>query len=869
MSNFDLSQYNWQTKILWCALGILSLPALGFAVFGAFSFSLSQFATLCVALFISALVNQHKLRIPGTKINLSVKEFFIFWATIWLGVPGAVFLATGSALARFYVTEKDTKHFLFSVFSNIDSAFVSATAFYLILGSLAGFEGNIVADKEVNFLSVIFAVGISAAIHYVFGSLIYSLYLKFESEDSILKLGRKNFAKITLVGISVVATTVILHFSFVHFGLAFGLFLLPLSIIGHLAYRIYIHRLAQKTREISEASRIHMATVEALATAIDARDQVGMGHVRRTQIYAIGIGKILGLSEDDINALRTGALLHDIGKLAVPDHILNKPGRLTPAEMEKTKIHAPVGASILEKVGFPYPVVPTVKYHHEAWDGSGYPEGLQGNEIPLTARILAVSDAYDALRGARPYRSAVSREEARKILLNGAGSQFDPKIVDVFLRNLRKFEIEVDAQGLSYVFDADDKGIGVLNLENSADQSYVEQIKRANREVFTLYELARIFSSSLNLHDTLSLFIKKISEFVPFDTCAIYLLDEKSEEAVAVYAEGKNSKELKNKRVKIGEGATGYVLKKRQSVQNINPGLDFSFSQLEFAQEYASMAALPLITTEKLIGAVSLYSCAIDTYEEEHLRLLETVSRIAADAIFKSLQHAETETRALTDPMTGLPNARSLQMQYEKEVARASRKGSSFQVLMLDLDGFKAVNDTYGHKAGDALLKGIAKAMREQLRDYDFLARYAGDEFVAIIPETDKNAIKELCQRIEKSVIDFKLQINEVEFARVGVSLGVASYPQSGESFDQVVIAADKAMYAVKAVRKQKHKMVETLPSPVTLNDIEPLEIYRPIPMIEKHLMHQLTEDDLVSETPDESFIVEVDESHIISSAIN
>lgn len=868
MKNFDLSQYKLQTKILWWTLGILSLPALGFAVFGALSFSLSQFATLGTALFVSALINQHRLRIPGTKTNLSVKEFFIFWATLWLGVPGAVFLAAGSVAARFYVTEKDSKHFVFLVFANINTAFVSATVLYFILNQLAGFEGKIVADNPINVLYLIPAISTSAAIHYIFNSLLYSLFLKFESEDSILKLGRENFAKITVVCISVIVTTVIIHFSFVHFGLAFGLVLLPLAIIGHLAYRIHIHRLEQKTKEISEASRIHMATVEALATAIDARDQVGMGHVRRTQIYAIGIGKNLGLSEDEINALRTGALLHDIGKLAVPDHILNKPGRLTPAEMEKTKIHAPVGASILEKVGFSYPVVPTVKYHHESWDGSGYPEGLQGNDIPLTARILAVADAYDALRGARPYRSAVSREEARKILLNGAGTQFDPKIVDIFLRNLRKFEIEIESQGLSYIYDADDKGIGVLNLENSADQSYVEQIKRANREVFTLYELARVFSSSLNLHETMSLFTKKISEFVPFDTCAIYLLDETQEHAVAVYIEGKNSKALKNKRVKIGEGATGYVLKKRQSVQNINPGLDFSFSQLEFAQEYGSMAALPLISTEKLIGAVSLYSCELDTYEEEHLRLLETVSRIAADAIFKALQHAETETRALTDPMTGLPNARSLQMQYEKEVARASRNGSSFQVLMLDLDGFKAVNDTFGHKAGDALLKGISKAMREQLRDYDFLSRYAGDEFVAIIPETDKDKIKELCDRLEKAVTEYKLPINEVEFARVGVSLGVASYPQSGESFDQVVIAADKAMYAVKAIRKQKLNEPPPMPEPYS-DEIHPLELFKLPPKLERPLVHELTELDLINESVDENFIVEVDESHIISSAIN
>jgi len=616
----------------------------------------------------------------------------------------------------------------------------------------------------------------------------------------------------------------------------FGWVILPITVFGCVAYRIHVSRLAQKTKEISEASRIHLATVEALATAIDARDQVGMGHVRRTQIYAVGIGRVLGLSESQLQALNTGALLHDIGKLAVPDHILNKPGRLTSAEMEKTKIHASVGASILEKVNFSDPVVPTVKYHHEMWDGSGYPEGLAKENIPLTARILSVADCYDSLRSARPYRPAVSRDDARRFLINAAGRQYDPKIVDVFLRSLQQFETEIAAQGFSYNSDSES------SLQNSFDeddeQNYVEQIKRANREVFTLYELARVFSSSLDLDDTLALFVKKIREFVPFDSCVVYLSDESGERAKAAYAAGKNSLALGEKLIKAGEGATGFVLKKRQPIHNVDPGMDFTFNQLEFVEEYKAMASLPLVVEGKLIGAVSLYSCEIENYEEEHLRLLETVSQIASDAIYTALQHAETESKALTDPMTSLPNARSLQMQFEKEVARASRKETTFHLLMLDLDGFKAVNDTFGHKAGDRLLREISKVMRGQLRDYDFLARYAGDEFVVIVPETGNEDIHELCERMEKAVYDFILPVDGENFARVGVSLGAACYPQNGETLDQIIIAADKAMYSAKTARKEKNKQSAKL-----------------IP---------------ATEFLEDNFIVELDESHIISSsAIN
>ncbi|HLL99545.1 MAG TPA: sensor domain-containing diguanylate cyclase, partial [Pyrinomonadaceae bacterium] len=407
-------------------------------------------------------------------------------------------------------------------------------------------------------------------------------------------------------------------------------------------------------------------------------------------------------------------------------------------------------------------------------------------------------------------------------------------------------------QELSYRFDADETNIFGIEA-GETNENYVDQIKRANREVFTLYELAKVFSSSLNLPDTLSRFTTKISELVPFDSCVVYLLDEKQDVATAVYAEGKNSAALKGKRVKNGEGATGYALKKRQSVYNINPALDFSFDMQDFILDYTAMASLPLMADERLIGAVSLYSCDLESYEDEHMRLLETISRIAADAISKSLHLAETESRALTDPMTGLPNARSLQMQFEKEIARARRNGSEFQVLMLDLDGFKAVNDTFGHKTGDVLLHEISKVMRAQLRDYDFLARYAGDEFVIIVPETCDEAVSELCQRLEKAVCDFVLPVGDGRFAQVGVSLGAAAYPRAGETLDQIIVAADQAMYSVKAAHKRKQS--QPPPAPVT-----ELRATMPPPKTGE-FPHMLI--------AEEALVVELDESHIVSAAIN
>lgn len=845
-----------------------SFLILGAAIYGSFSFSAAQLVALSVTLVIAALVSQHQFTIPRTKITLTARELIIFWGTIWLGTAGGVLLAAGIAAAQYKIARNDKREQLFGATVSVIAAFVAGNVFYSILQNFAGFGETSVGGNALAIGWLMAAAAVMVFAYYTFTEFLPAIFFGLETNSSI-----SDFWKEAIVpspgkyAVGVVAAF-IFHFAFLQFGLYFGLVLLPLTVFGHFAYRLHLARFAQKTKEITEASRVHLATVEALATAIDARDQVGIGHVRRTQIYAVGIGELLKLSADELEAVNTGALLHDVGKLAVPDHILNKPGRLTPAEMEKTKIHASVGASILEKINFPYPVVPTVKHHHEWWDGSGYPDNLKGENIPLTARILGVADAYDTLRGARPYRPALARDEARRFLSSGAGTQFDPKIVDVFLRNLSKFEAKVEAQGFSYVFDRESAAENYNNGsgDDGGGQSYVEQIKRANREVFTLYELARVFSSSLNLHETVSLFVEKIGELVPFDTCAVYLTEETGDSAKAVYVQGANKSALKNKRVKIGEGATGYALKMRKAVHNIEPGLDFDFSSFDLDEGYTAMASLPLIADEKLIGAVSLYSCDLENYEEEHMRLLETVSRIASDAIFVALQHAESESRALTDPMTNLPNARSLQLQFEKETARASRNGANFHLLMLDLDGFKAVNDTFGHKTGDKLLKELARVMTDQLRDYDFLARYAGDEFVAIVPETDRESISELSRRIEKAVNEFVLPLGEGECARVGVSIGAACYPNDGETLDQIIIRADKGMYEVKAQRKQTH-----------LNE-------RLSPPLAQFTPETAPSDDFVSEentiiepevlpcddfSPEECSIVELDESHIISSAIN
>src|SRR5215213_1795545 len=596
-------------------------------------------------------------------------------------------------------------------------------------------------------------------------------------------------------------------------GLAFGtvllpyLLLAPISIVAtYLIYRGARARVQSKTDEVEALSQLHLATAEALATAIDAKDQTTHCHVRRVQIYAAGMGEVFGLSPEEIAALKAGALLHDVGKLAVPPHILNKPGPLTHAEFEKMKIHTVVGAQILSRVDFPYPVVPIVRHHHEQWDGRGYPDRLRGEQIPITARIISVVDCFDSIREDRPFRRGMTFDEATALLLRGAGIHFDPFVVEQFIKNLPRFDAEIARLGLQHQpanYSAEPPiQLSEVDMAQTRERgSYIayDQIKKAHREVYALYEIARTFGTSLNVEHTLEILVDKVGHVVPFDTCIVYFYDDQKGYATARHVAGKHAQKLAGRCIAFGEGVTGFALANRSAVNQLHPSLDFADINPDAAIRYRSMASLPLFKDDVLLGALSVYSAELEQYTDDHMRLLETVTRLASDALGNAMQHAEAESNALTDPLTGLPNARYLALRFEEEAARARRTDRSFQVMMLDLDEFKNVNDTYGHKAGDKMLREVAHLIAGQLREYDFLARYGGDEFVALVQEVVGSQVEDLCMRIETAVSKFSMPLGRNRFARVGISVGTATFGVDGDTLDQLVVAADNEMYRMKS----------------------------------------------------------------------
>jgi diguanylate cyclase (GGDEF)-like protein/putative nucleotidyltransferase with HDIG domain len=575
-----------------------------------------------------------------------------------------------------------------------------------------------------------------------------------------------------------------------------------------------LHAEAERRQHAEEMATIHMNTIESLAIAIDAKDQTTHGHVRRTQIYATQMGTLLNVSEKELRALHAGALLHDIGKLAVPEYILNKPGKLTEAEFAKMKIHPTVGGDILKRVNFPYPVEDIVRYHHEKWDGSGYPKGLKGEAIPLIARIISVVDFYDATRCDRPYRKGMKREESLALLRSMVGSAFDPKVVETFIKHVEAFDRLIDSQDIKEQVDSTpvvdnqtatkpDAGLAPDILGVAEETSVFRTISEAQREVFALHEIAQTIGSSLNLSDTVTLVANKLRAIVPFDTCVIYLVDDPSGKAIAAHVVGEEVELFKRRRINIGDGITGWVIANSRSMCNASPELDLVGIPDEVTKRFRGVLVSPLLREDGAFGAISLYSQSRTSYTTEHVRLLESVCQHASSALNNALTYEKTRESALVDPLTELPNARGFYMMLEQRIAECQRMNKEpVAVICMDIDDFKIVNDKYGHSIGDRLLASVAGVVRRELRQMDILTRYAGDEFVAIMPMASSKMAISISERMRNAVEEQLFSVRTGTMIGLGVSLGVACFPDDGETSEELLSAAARRMQHDKNARK-------------------------------------------------------------------
>jgi diguanylate cyclase (GGDEF)-like protein len=547
-------------------------------------------------------------------------------------------------------------------------------------------------------------------------------------------------------------------------------------------------------------SGLHLATIEALALAIDAKDRTSGSHIRRVQTFARALAHAVGVSDDEVQGIATAALLHDVGKLAVPEHILSKPGPLTEEEFERIKIHPQVGFEIIEHVPFPYPVAPLVLCHHERWDGKGYPLGLRGEDIPLGARILAVSDYFDSITRDRPYNKRMSGDLATLLLRQESGRALDPSLVSVFLELLPTLQFADSSLAAGHESREVLRSRRVLE---HGEHAAFENIAKAHQEIYALYEIAQAIGSSLGVADTMSLVAGKLTALVPFSCCALFVNDENGGGIRCGFAAGVDADEFKKIALDSGEGLAGWVIRNRRIILNGRPNADFEAAGLS-ARTAGLHSALvcPLVSNERVVGALALYHGDADFYSDDHRRLLERISGQAAAAIANSIVFEQTREASLSDPLTGLPNTRYMLAHLSRELARAERQGDEVGILVLDLDDFKQINDTYGHHVGDLALREVARVLRDTIRPYDVCVRYAGDEFIIVLSNCGFAEASAKSTELQNAVANMAFEAAPGQEAPVSLSIGAAVFPGDGETYEALLATADGRMYRDKKARK-------------------------------------------------------------------
>jgi diguanylate cyclase (GGDEF)-like protein/putative nucleotidyltransferase with HDIG domain len=599
-------------------------------------------------------------------------------------------------------------------------------------------------------------------------------------------------------------------------GWQFGLLAFPIVYWIYRSYRTYLSRLEAQKKHAEEIAALHLRTIEALSLAIEAKDHTTHDHLRRVQIYAVEIAKELGLDEAQLNAIRAASMLHDIGKLAVPENILSKPGRLTAEEFEKMKIHPIVGAEILDRVQFPYPVVPIVRCHHEKWDGSGYPDGLKQEAIPIGARILSAVDCFDALASERPYRRAMTPEDAMSNLSAEKGRSFDPRVVEVMERRHVELEVmvnvmESERKRLDIAPKMDRPGApssGFAEIPNEAEvraTSFLTSIISARQEAQLLFELAQTLGNSLSLKETLSVVAVRLKEIIPHDSIAFFVCQDGM--LIPEYVHGVDYDLFTSIRLRLGQGLSGWVARNEKAITNGNPAAEtLHLGTSSCITTLQSALCVPLRGREGVAGVLTLYHREKNSFTKDHLRLLLAASSKLGVSVENALQYEKAQSTASTDYLTGLPNARSICLHLEQELSRVRRAKTPLAVLLCDLNGFKKVNDRFGHLTGNKLLQEIATRFKSSCREYDQVGRLGGDEFVFVLPEMTKENVAELLKRLTRAVEEASRSACHEMI--VSVSVGCSFYPADGASGEELLSEADRSMYDVKEKHYSKAEAV-------------------------------------------------------------
>jgi putative nucleotidyltransferase with HDIG domain len=580
-------------------------------------------------LLLALLASGIKLSLPGIHSTFSLISVFVMVGMTQLAFPELVFMSFVGTLVQCYWHAKKPPKRVHVFFSVANMTIAVGAAYFVYHSSLA---------EKLNY-SLPLILLVTGGTLFVANTTPVAAVISLTENKSFKEVWTGSFAwsfPFYLIGAAVAGIVSVCTRAI---GWQTWLFVVPVVYSIHRSCRLYLKHLEAEKEHLQDLSELQMRTIEILALAVEAKDATTHDHLHRVRTYAEEVGKHLGLCEQDLEALRAAAVLHDIGKLAVPEHIIAKPGKLTPEEFEKMKIHPIVGAEIVDQVEFPYAVSPIVRAHHEKWDGSGYPYGLKREEIPIGARILSAVDCLDALSSDRQYRRALPLEKAMEIIEKESGRSFDPTVVKVLKAHYAELDEIAKAKQkkrkrLSIDLkipngQAPDAGFASNGSPTGAHESAQQSrqllaVGRAQAKI--LVRMTEALGTFLGSEETLSLLAIRLRRLIPFDTLAIYSCD--GERLHPEYVCGGESLLFSSLRIPVGTGVSGWVAENCKPIINGNPAVETGY--LEDPTKLSNLQstlAVPLRSPGGLVGVISLYRAGTDAFNRHDLKLILGMSR--------------------------------------------------------------------------------------------------------------------------------------------------------------------------------------------------------------------------------------------------
>jgi putative nucleotidyltransferase with HDIG domain len=575
--------------------------------------------------------------LPWAHVSISISEAFVFTAVLLYGPEaGTLTVALDGLVLSLWVAKRrpGIERALFNFSAPAASAWCSAQLFFWISGI------SPLVEKPASLDQILPALVVFAVAYFAINSWLIAFIIALEKRLKPWDVWRTGFVWLSLNYFCGASVAVLLVGYNREIDIRFVGLVIPLLLVLYFTFKTSTDRVADANHHVEELNHLYLSTIETLAMAIDAKDQITHGHIRRVQAYAVGLARVLGVADVRlIKAIEAAALLHDMGKIAIPEHILNKPGKLTPSEFDRMKLHASVGADILSAIDFPYPVVPIVRYHHENWDGTGYPTGLRGTSIPIGARILSVVDCFDALTSDRPYRPRLSDDEALHILSQRRGTMYDPLVVDTFIsvyKNITPPEMDLVQRS------------GAVAQLTAPTQSIIhhERITAPANQQAERFDQSEALSHCVNPPpDGLDLIavteaISGLLSILPSTSCILFVYDPVEIVLEEKYSVGTIAAQVTRMRIGLGQKLSGWVGANRQTIVNSDPMLDLAEIAVITASPLKSCLSTPLVTGDELVGVLSFYANDVNAFGEGDRIAIETVAQTIANEL-KRAGHSE------------------------------------------------------------------------------------------------------------------------------------------------------------------------------------------------------------------------------------